>query len=106
MGFKKSNNKYGGDIAVNRKTLFNKYFPRDKFAKRKEFGGTFHPKRHDNSWYQFDAAGMKFLIVLPRMCKPRDEVLNWANEVVAKHPEHPSDHTPHTYIYESKWAKN
>ena len=27
MGFQKSNNKYGGDIAVNRTTHFNKYFP-------------------------------------------------------------------------------
>ena len=97
MGFKKSNNKYGGDIAVNRKTLFNKYFPRDKFAKRKEFGGTFHPERHDNSWYQFDAAGMKFLIVSLE-CKPRDEVLNWANEVVAKHPEHRVIILTHAYM--------
>ena len=31
MGFQKSNNKYGGDIAVNRTTHFNKYFPREKF---------------------------------------------------------------------------
>ena len=97
MGFKKSNNKYGGDIAVNRKTLFNKYFPRDKFAKRKEFGGTFHPERHDNSWYQFDAAGMKFIIVSLE-CKPRDEVLNWANEVVAKHPEHRVIILTHAYM--------
>ena len=44
MGFQKSNNKYGGDIAVNRTTHFNKYFPREKYAKTKEFGGTFDPK--------------------------------------------------------------
>ena len=97
MGFQKSNNKYGGDIAVNRTTHFNKYFPREKFAKTKEFGGTFDPKRHDNSWYHFDAAGMKFLIVSLE-CKPRDEVLDWANKVVIEHPEHRVIVLTHAYM--------
>ena len=97
MGFKKSNNKYGGDIAVNRTTHFNKYFPREKFAKTKEFGGTFDPKRHDNSWYHFESAGMKFLIVSLE-CKPRDEVLDWANKVVAEHPEHRVIVLTHAYM--------
>ena len=97
MGFKKSNNKYGGDIAVNRTTHFNKYFPREKFAKTKEFGGTFDPKRHDNSWYHFDAARMKFLIVSLE-CKPRNEVLEWANKVVAGHPDHRVIVLTHAYM--------
>ena len=97
MGFKKSDNKYGGDIAVNRTTLFNKYFPREKFAKRKEFGGTFDPGRHDNSWYHFEATGMKFLIVSLE-CKPRNEVLAWANKVVAKHPGHRVIVLTHAYM--------
>ena len=97
MGFQKSNNKYGGDIAVNRTTHFNKYFPREKFAKTKEFGGTFDPKRHDNSWYHFDAAGMNFLIVSLE-CKPRDEVLDWANKVVGNHPEHRVIVLTHAYM--------
>ena len=97
MGFKKSNNKYGGDIAVNRTTHFNKYFPREKFAKTKEFGGTFDPKRHDNSWYHFDASGMNFLIVSLE-CKPRNEVLEWANKVVAGHPDHRVIVLTHAYM--------
>ena len=97
MGFQKSNNKYGGDIAGNRTTHFNTYFPREKFAKRKEFGGTFHPDRHDNSWYHFEAAGMKFVIVSLE-CKPRDEVLKWANEVVAKRPDHRVIVLTHAYL--------
>jgi len=97
MGFKKSNNKYGGDIAVNRTTHFNKYFPREKFAKRKEFGGTFDPNRHDNSWYHFEAAGMKFLIVSLE-CKPRDEVLVWANKVIAKRTGHRVIVLTHAYM--------
>ena len=101
MGFEKADNKYGGNIGVNRTTHFNTYFPREKFAKRDEFGGTFNPERHDNSWYHFEAAGMKFLIVSLE-CKPRDEVLEWANQVVSKHPDHRVIVLTHAYLNTKK----
>ena len=101
MGFEKADNKYGGNIGVNRTTHFNTYFPREKFAKRREFGGTFDPDRHDSSWYHFEAAGMAFLIVSLE-CKPRDEVLNWANQVVARHPAHRVIVLTHAYMKADK----
>jgi rhamnogalacturonyl hydrolase YesR len=101
MGFEKADNKYGGNIGVNRTTHFNTYFPRDKFAKRREFGGTFDPDRHDNSWYHFETAGMKFLIVSLE-CKPRDEVLDWANKIVSKHPDHRVIILTHAYLNPKK----
>jgi hypothetical protein len=101
MGFEKADNKYGGNIGVNRTTHFNTYFPREKFAKRREFGGTCDPDRHDNSWYHFEAAGMSFLIVALE-CKPRDEVLDWANQVVAKHPDHRVIVLTHAYMDANK----
>ena len=101
MGFEKADNKYGGNIGVNRTTLFNTYFPREKFAQRREFGGTFDPDRHDNSWYHFEAAGMRFLIVSVE-CKPRDEVLKWANQVVASHPDHRVIVLTHAYMKADK----
>ena len=101
MGFEEADNKYGGNIGVNRTTHFNTYFPRKKFAKRDEFGGTFDPERHDNSWYHFEAAGMKFLIVSLE-CKPRDEVLEWANQVVSKHPDHRVIVLTHAYLNPKK----
>ena len=101
MGFEKADNKYGGNIGVNRTTHFNTYFPRDKFAKRREFGGTCKPDRHDNSWYHFEAAGMSFLIVALE-CKPRDEVLDWANKVVSKHPDHRVIVLTHAYMNAGK----
>jgi predicted MPP superfamily phosphohydrolase len=101
MGFKKTDNKYGGDIAVNRTTQFNKYFPREIFAKRREFGGTFDPDRHDNSWYHFEAAGLKFLVVALEY-NPRDEVLDWANMIVAEHPDHRVIVLTHSYLKGNK----
>ena len=97
MGYKKADNKYGFDIAVDRTTHFNEYFPREKFAKRREFGGTFDPDRHDNSWYHFEAAGLKFLI-LALEYHPRDEVLDWANRIVAEHPDHRAIVVTHAYL--------
>jgi hypothetical protein len=101
MGFEKADNKYGGNIAVNRTTRFNDYFPRKKFAERSEFGGTFDPDRHDNSWYHFEAAGMKFLIVALEY-HPRDEVLDWANTTVAEHPDHRVIVLTHAYLKGNK----
>lgn len=101
MGFEKADNQYGGNIAVNRSTRFNHYFPREVFAKRREFGGTFHPERHDNSWYHFEAAGMKFLIVALEY-NPRDEVLDWANRIVGEHPDHRVIVLTHAYLKGNK----
>ncbi len=101
MGFEKADNKYGGNIGVNRTTHFNTYFPREKFAKRHEFGGTFDPDRHDNSWYHFEVAGMSFLIVALE-CKPRDEVLGWANKTVSEHPDHRVIVLTHAYMNKGK----
>jgi len=101
MGYKKADNKYGFDIAVDRTTLFNEYFPREKFAKRQEFGGTFDPDRHDNSWYHFEAAGLKF-IILALEYHPRDEVLDWANRIVAEHSDHRAIVVTHAYLKGNK----
>jgi hypothetical protein len=101
MGFKKADNVYGGNIGVNRATQFNNYFPREVFAKRREFGGTFDPDRHDNSWYHFGAAGLKFLVVALEY-NPRDEVLDWANRIVAEHPDHRVIVLTHSYLKANK----
>ena len=101
MGFEKADNQYGGNIGVNRTTHFNTYFPREKFAERPEFGGTFDPDRHDNSWYHFEAAGLKFLIVSLEY-HPRDEVLDWANRIVAQNPDHRAIVLTHAYLKKDK----
>lgn len=98
IGFKRTDtNEYGGEKAVNRNTQFNKYFPLEQVANRHEFGGTFDPDRHDNSWYHFDAAGMKFLIISLEF-HPRDEVLTWANKIVSDRPDHRVIVLTHAYI--------
>jgi len=101
MGFEKADNKYGGNIAVNRTTEFNNYFPRESFASSSEFGGTFHSERHDNSWYQFKAGGLQFMVISLEY-HPRDEVLDWANKIVAEHSAHRVIVLTHAYLTKHK----
>lgn len=102
MGYQKTaKDEYSYTTAVNRSTHFNEFFPREKYAKRSEFGGTFDASRHDNSWYHFEAAGMKFMVVALE-CKPRDEVLAWANQVVKEHPDHRVIVLTHSYLNADK----
>ncbi len=101
MGFEKADNKYGGNIGVNRTTQFNTYFPRKMFAERREFGGTFDPDHHDNAWYHFEAGGLNFLIIALEY-HPRDEVLDWANRVVAEHPDHRVIVLTHSYLKKNR----
>src|SRR5690606_16934309 len=52
-----------GGRADNRNAdLFNKYFPYHKHSNRKEFGGAFEPGKMENTWYEFKAGGIKWLI--------------------------------------------
>ncbi|MCF6313726.1 MAG: metallophosphoesterase [Verrucomicrobiales bacterium] len=102
IGYKKTDkNEHSYTTAVNRETHFNEFFPREKYAKRSEFGGTFDEKRHDNSWYHFKSAGLKFMIIALE-CKPRDAVLDWANQVVKKHPDHRVIVLTHSYLNGNK----
>ncbi len=102
MGYQKTaKDEYSYTTAVNRTTHFNEYFPREKFANRPEFGGTYQANSHNNSWYHFENGGLKFMIVSLE-CKPRDEVLVWANEIVKNHPDHRVIVLTHSYLNSNK----
>ncbi|MDE2658415.1 MAG: metallophosphoesterase, partial [Verrucomicrobiota bacterium] len=49
----------------------------------------------------FEAAGLKFLIVALEY-HPRDEVLDWANRIVAEHPDHRAIVLTHSYLRGNK----
>ncbi len=76
--------------------LYNKYFPPGRFEKYPWYGGHFGDT-NDNNFCLFQAAGMRF-IVLSLEYVPRDEVLDWANRVVADHPHHRVIVATHCYM--------
>jgi hypothetical protein len=78
-------------------TRFNRYFPLTRFSNKPWFGGSFD-LRTENAYYRFRAGGMKFLVVCLEF-GPRDEVLDWANAVVAQHRKWRTIVVTHSYMY-------
>jgi hypothetical protein len=80
--------------------LFNTYFPLSHYSWRPTFGGVYpaEPTRHDNNYHKFSAGGTDWL-VLSLEFGPRGPVLDWANQVVAAHPNHRVIVATHTYMY-------
>lgn len=97
MGYRKTGNTANSYSTANdRKTRFNTFFPRKKYSGLKHFGGTFD-EGLDNSWWVFERAGMKFLILALEF-KPRDEVLAWAGKITSAHPGHRAIVLTHSYL--------
>lgn len=85
-----------GGNAANRETQFNTYFPVERYESLPWFGGVFEPGRLENSYQRLRLGGQDYL-VLSLEFLPRDEVLEWANQVVAEHPDHKVLLVTHTY---------
>lgn len=85
-------------IAVDRSTeMLNAYFPEQMFRRLPGFGGSYPAGSMDNSWFQFSAGGVGWL-VLNLKYNPTDDELAWANEVVAAHPDRQVIVNAHEYL--------
>ena len=84
--------------AHSRETKLNDFFPPSRFESnpRYSYGGNLD-NRSDNYYLKFKGGGMEFLI-LSLEFKPRDEALEWANNVVASHPKHQCIIVTHAYL--------
>ncbi|MCB1096556.1 MAG: metallophosphoesterase [Verrucomicrobiae bacterium] len=84
------------DVEKRDKALFNRYFPPSRFASQPGYGG--HMESQPANRYHFlEAAGMHFLI-LSIEYRPPAEVLEWANGVVAGHPNHRVIVNTHSFL--------
>jgi hypothetical protein len=80
-----------------RKTLFAKYFPLEKFQKMPTFGGTMKDDPC-NTYHLFSAGGTDWILFALEWA-PRDETVRWANDVLAKHPRRKAILATHAYLY-------
>lgn len=88
-----------GNTGSNRDTtLFNTYFPVSRYENLPTFGGVYEPDKMDNCYHLFRVGGYDWLILVLEF-GPRDDVLTWANKVVADHPNHHVIILTHTYLY-------
>lgn len=87
----------GGQSGLTRNTeLYNKYFPPARYAELPWYGGHMDEK-NDNNYCYFSGGGMKFMVVSLEFA-PRDETLQWAGDVIARHPDHHVIVATHNYL--------
>ncbi|MBN2021569.1 MAG: metallophosphoesterase [Pirellulales bacterium] len=80
-------------------TLYNQYFGRNRFVDKPWYGGSFGLTNNSNYSF-FQAGGMDFL-VLSLELMPRDQTLDWANDVIDAHPDHRVIVATHKYLTEN-----
>lgn len=90
----------GAGVRDRTSTHFNMYFPASRYQDLPSFGGLFEADRHENSYYTFNLGGEAYLVMSLEF-GPRDEVLDWANHIVAEHPDHKVVVITHTYTSSS-----
>lgn len=89
-----------GGACKDRNSKMSKYFPVEKFREQKLLGGVYdkEPDRSENSYHFFEAGGRKFLVIALEF-GPRQDVVRWANEVAAAHPDREAILITHAYMY-------
>lgn len=87
----------GGNVADRHHSRINDYFP---VASLPWIKGTFEPGKLENSYSSFAFGDDNYLVVALEF-GPRDEVLEWANEVVSQHPHHTVIVITHAYTTRS-----
>lgn len=75
----------------------NKYISYDIQSKQKGFVDSFPKNTINNTAYEFQGGGLKWLALALAYVPEQDEIA-WANEVVAKHPSHKVIITTHDYM--------
>ncbi|MCM3761888.1 S-layer homology domain-containing protein [Alkalihalobacillus oceani] len=79
-------------------TNFNNHFPYEKYSQEPTFGGAMVEGEMENTYHFFELGDVEYM-VLSLEFAPTANVLEWANEVVADHPDKKVIMTTHTYMY-------
>lgn len=79
-------------------TKFNTSFPVSRYRSLPTFGGVFETGKLDNSFHLFNAGGVNWLI-LSLEFGPREQVLDWADEVLTTFADRRAIVLTHTYLY-------
>lgn len=77
---------YEGIEADRSTDMFNTYFPLSLFEAKPTFGGNYPEGLSDNTYFEFTAGGVDWLVISLKY-DPTDDELAWADQVVAAHPD-------------------
>ena len=87
-----------GAHAASRDTFLNYHFPVSRYQKMPTFGGTFEPGMTESNYHLFSAGGKDYIAIALEW-GPRDEVVAWANTILAKHSDRTAFVITHVYTY-------
>jgi len=88
-----------------RTTLLNEYFSYETTSKWPSFGGAFEEGRLDNTYHLLSIQDRPW-IVAALECSPRNEVVAWANDVLARHKDRQAIVMTHAYLQrDGNWLK-
>lgn len=94
------NHDYGGKLQIHsRRSPFSLWLPPATFQAMPTFGGVYdkQPGKTDNQYHKFEAGGHRWLIIGLEYA-PRVDVLRWAGDVAAAHPDHAVIIFTHAYL--------
>ena len=92
------NHDYDNWTSLNRNTtMFNKYFPYDKYSKTSTFGGAFKEGSMDNYYSILSIGDVEYLIFSVEY-GPRNNVVNWVDRIISEHPNSRVIVTTHSYL--------
>lgn len=77
---------------------FNRYCGMARYKDRPWFGGVYEAQKSENVFARMDIAGRKFLFLALEF-GPRDEVLDWAGQILEKYADHDAIVVTHAYLY-------
>lgn len=97
------NHDYGkSGTAATRQTLMNDHFSFSTSANMPTFGGAYQMDRLDNSYHLFSIQGRNFVVIAIEWA-PRDEVVEWADQVMSKYPDRQGILVTHAYLNNNNW---
>jgi hypothetical protein len=83
---------------VRNSTLYNQYFPLTHMSQLPAFGSVFEQGKMDNAYYLAETGKVKWLIITLEF-GPRNAALDWANDIISKHPDRTVIINTHSYMY-------
>jgi predicted MPP superfamily phosphohydrolase len=78
--------------------LFNQYLGPQRYAAKSYYGSQFPAGSNENFYVTFDAGGRKYLVLLLEFY-PRRAALDWADSIIAQHPDREVVVTTHGYLF-------
>lgn len=97
FGISFGNHDYYAEDGVAITENFNTHYPLSLYESMDEFGGEFEEGSSNNIWFTFSSGGTNVLMLFLEM-GARDEVLQWALNVLNDHPDHIAMMTTHSFL--------